>query len=61
MPKKTDWEAEYAKCKASPYYFYTNYITFDGEKATTHLTEEEFNQYIKDLNHARRKRPTRSA
>lgn len=35
---------ELDKCKQSPYYFYTNYWTINGQKATTMLSEEEFNK-----------------
>ena len=38
-----DWEAEKQKCIESPYYFFTNYCTVNGEKCTTFLSEEEFN------------------
>jgi len=45
---------EYEKCKASPYYFATNYMLVkgpDGEDRlfTTRLNEEEFNKLIYDL------------
>jgi hypothetical protein len=39
-----DWEAEQKKCIESPYYFFTNYCTVNGEKCTTPLSEEEFNK-----------------
>jgi len=43
-----DWKEEIEKCKASPYYWYTNYCyvhTVDGPKlATTRLSEEDFNK-----------------
>ncbi len=42
---KEHWDDELEKCKASPYYFYTNYYTtVNGDKATTRLSEEEFNK-----------------
>lgn len=48
----TYWKEEIDKCANSPYYYFTNYCTFNGEKATTLLTEEEFNKeffYYKNL------------
>jgi len=36
-------QSELEKCKNSPYYFATNYMTCNGKPFTTHLTEEEFN------------------
>jgi hypothetical protein len=46
---KRYWEKEHKKCVSSPYYFYTNYVEIkeaDGtvRKATTKMTEEEFNK-----------------
>lgn len=43
------WEEEHKKCVSSPYYFYINYVKIkeaDGtiRKATTRMTEEEFNR-----------------
>lgn len=40
-------EAEFEKCKASPYYFYTNHFMVNGKKATTPLSEEDFNSIFK--------------
>lgn len=37
-------ESDMDKCKNNPYYFFTNYLTVDGKKATTHLSESEFNE-----------------
>jgi len=37
------WMEELEKCKASPYYFATKYMTLNGNTFTTHLTEEQFN------------------
>lgn len=34
---------EIKKCKESPYYFYTNYFTVNGQRPTTRLTETQFN------------------
>lgn len=38
---------EFEKCKQNPYYFYTKYFTVNGKKATTSLSEEEFNELFK--------------
>lgn len=46
---------EYKKCIDSPYYFYTNYATINGTKATTNLTEQEFNN---QFNQTPKKEPT---
>ncbi len=45
-----DWKEEMDKCIESPYYFYTTYFMVDGKKATTFLSEEEFNKSFKLLN-----------
>lgn len=49
-----NWEEEMQKCNTSPYYFYTNYIVVETpegpKKATTCLTEEEFNKQFNKLN-----------
>lgn len=45
--KRTSAQEEMGKCKNSPYYFYTNYFMVDGEKATTHLSEKDFNEQWK--------------
>lgn len=45
-----DNNAEFEKCKQSPYYLYTNYFTVNGEKATTRLSEEDFNKLFKQIN-----------
>ena len=37
-------QEEIKLCATNPYYFYTNYVTFDGKPATTGYTEEEFNK-----------------
>lgn len=41
------WDKELVKCKESPYYFFTNYLTVNNEKLETFLTEEEFNKLFK--------------
>jgi len=46
--------SELQKCINSPYYFATKYLTIKNSKGkvskyTTTLTEEEFNQYFKNL------------
>ena len=38
---------ELRRCKESPWYFYTNYLTIDGKKGKTMMTEDEFNSAIK--------------
>jgi len=38
---------EYNKCRNSPYYFMTKYMTVNGKPFTTELTEEEFNKKVK--------------
>lgn len=45
--QKQYWDKEILKCKESPYYLFTNYITVNNEKAETFLTEEEFNNIFK--------------
>lgn len=35
------WQEEMEKCKNSPYYFWKNYIQYEGKRD---LTEEEFNK-----------------
>lgn len=45
---KTYWKDELDRCAKSPYYFYTQYCTINGEKGTTMLTEEEFNDWFLD-------------
>lgn len=47
-----EWMEEYIKCKESPYYFATTYLTIidkDGKITpyTTNYTEEEFNKMFK--------------
>ena len=39
------WEQELHKCKISPYYYYTKYMTANGKPCTTRLSEQEFNDY----------------
>lgn len=53
-----NWEEEYRKIIASPYYFYTRYLVMLPENIspTTRLTEEEFNKayemnYLKYIKH----------
>jgi hypothetical protein len=44
------WEKEMQKCKASPYYFATTYLTQNGEKFTTQLSEKDFNEmFLKNV------------
>jgi hypothetical protein len=38
------WGEEYAKCIASPYYFYMTYVKIKGNPPTTRLNEEMFNK-----------------
>lgn len=40
---------EYKKCMENPYYFATTYLTVNGENYTTDLTEESFNEFVKEL------------
>ena len=58
IPSNIDWEEEMKKCSASPYYFYTNYVivqTPEGpQKATTNLTEENFNKLVQKYDNSRR-------
>ncbi len=35
---------EMDKCKNNPYYFFTTYFIVNGKKATTILSEKEFNK-----------------
>lgn len=44
-----DWKEEIDKCKKSPYYYATNYLTINGEKFTTRHTEKEFNNFFKSV------------
>ncbi len=46
IPKEPDWKEEIEKCKASPYYYATNYLTVNGKKYQTTLSEEEYNAYF---------------
>lgn len=46
---KRQIQTELNKCKASPYYFFMTYMTVDGQKPSTSLTEEEFNREFKEL------------
>lgn len=47
--KYENWEEEYRKCIASPYYFYTHHLVILPENIhpTTRLTEQEFNEVFK--------------
>lgn len=38
---------EFEKCKNSPYYFATKYITIGGVPFRTYMNEEEFNKLVK--------------
>lgn len=54
LPKAIFDQQELDKCKNSPWYFATTYMTIKDEKGnfvkfTTNLTEEEFNEKFKDL------------
>jgi hypothetical protein len=40
---------EIIKCKDSPYYFATKYLTVNGKPYTTHLTEEQYNTQFHNL------------
>jgi len=40
----SEQETEIEKCKKSPYYYATKYLTVNGKPFTTRLTEEEFNK-----------------
>ena len=42
-------KGELERCKSSPYYFYTHYIKINGKKATTNLSEKEFNERFKKI------------
>jgi len=42
-------EDELEKCVNSPYHFATNYLTVDGEKFSTLLSEEEFNSKFNQI------------
>lgn len=44
VPEHIYQREEFRRCKESHWYFYTNYVMIDGKKATTELTEEEFNK-----------------
>ncbi len=43
------WENEINKCKNSPYYYATKYLTVNGKPFTTMLNETEFNTFFKNL------------
>lgn len=43
LVQKNIIEDELDKCINSPWYFATSYLVVDGEKFSTHLSEEEFN------------------
>lgn len=47
MSNESRAKEEIKKCTDSPYYFYTTYFMVNGEKATTRLSEEEFNRLFK--------------
>jgi hypothetical protein len=42
--KKIFWPSEMAKCKASPYYFATKYLSVNGKPFSTKYTQSEFNK-----------------
>jgi hypothetical protein len=39
------WKEEIKKCKESPYYFWKNYVQYEGKQD---LTEEEYNKLLSD-------------
>ena len=41
-----NWNEELEKCKKSPYYFATKYLTVNGKPFTTLHSEEEFNKFF---------------
>ena len=49
VPPVQDWEKEFEKCKASPYYFATTYYMINNQPFTTHLSEDEFNSQFNNL------------
>lgn len=49
-------QEEMQKCKDNPYYYFTTYITINGEPATTNLTEEQFNKQFRELTGSKRRR-----
>lgn len=44
-----DPEKELEKCKKSPYYFATKYLTINGEPFRTRYAEKEFNKMTKQF------------
>jgi hypothetical protein len=47
--KSINWEEEIIKCKESPYYYATTYLTINGKPFTTLLNEQEFNKYFNEV------------
>lgn len=41
--KKKLFREEFNKCKENPYYFATKYLTINGKRFTTSLSEKDFN------------------
>jgi len=42
--KKIEHSLEYDRCKKSPYYFATKYLTINNKPFVTNYTEDEFNE-----------------
>ncbi len=42
--KEIFWPLEMAKCKASPYYFATKFLSVNGKPFSTKFTQSEFNK-----------------
>jgi len=42
--KRIFWPKEIAKCKQSPYYFATKYLTVNGKPFSTKFSQSEFNK-----------------
>lgn len=43
------YETELEKCINSPYHFVVNYLTINGERFTTNLSEDEFNNKFNQI------------
>lgn len=56
-------ENEYKKCRDNPYYFYNTYYMIGTMKATTNLSEEEFNKKCREVQDfiPHRRRPKRGS
>lgn len=44
-----DSKEEIERCKNSPYYYATKYLTVNGKPFTTRLNEEDFNKYFNEV------------